>query len=425
MVNHDALAPEGLMTDPHDRRAAASRSAAARGAAARAAARRRRVTGRVALALAAALTLSLTGYGWAAYRGVVSGLQVSDVLDGQSTSSGGDTNILVMGLDSRLDENGNPLPKDIYNSLHAGDQQDGGYNANVLMLLHVPGDGGRATSISIPRDDYVPLAGCPDNVCQGKIKQAYGLAFDEKAKQLVSQNVTDKSQREQQARDAGRRAEIDTVRKFLGGVPIDHFVEVTLVAFFEIAQVVQPITVCLNEDTQDSYSGANFHAGQQEISAEQAVEFVRQRRDNVHPALNFTDLDRERRQQAFISSLAYQLKQGGTFTNPAKLQGILDVAKQNTAVDSGLDLLALAKQASSLTGGNVSFVTLPVDHFGKSPSGEDVNFVNTGQIQSLVAQLLSGAPVPTPAAYVRPMTHSSGVPAPPPALSGGGIPCVK
>ncbi|WP_406638772.1 LCP family protein [Amycolatopsis sp. WGS_07] len=413
------------MTYPHDRRAAASRAAAARAVAARAAARRRRITGRVALALAAALTLSLTGYGWAAYHGVVSGLQVSDVLDGESTSSGGDTNILIMGLDSRLDENGNPLPKDIYNSLHAGDQQDGGYNANVLMLLHVPGNGGKATSISIPRDDYVPLAGCPDNVCKGKIKQAYGLAFDEKAKQLVSQNVT-KSQREQQARDAGRRAEIDTVRKFLGNVPIDHFVEVTLVAFLEIAQVVQPITVCLNEDTQDSYSGANFHAGQQEISAEQAVAFVRQRRDYVHPKLNFTDLDRERRQQAFISSLAYQLKQGGAFTDPTKLQGILDVAKQNTAVDSSLDLLALAKQATSLTGGNVRFVTLPVDHFGKNPSGEDVNFVNTAQIQSTVAQLLSDAPEPSPAAYVTPMTHeTSSTPASPPVLGGGGIPCVK
>ena len=56
------------------------------------------------------------------------------------------------------------------------------------------------------------------------------------------------SPREQTAREAGRRAEIDTVRRLLG-VPIDHFIEVTLVAFFQIAQVVQPITVCLNEDT--------------------------------------------------------------------------------------------------------------------------------------------------------------------------------
>ena len=133
------------------------------------------------------------------------------------------------------------------------------------------------------------------------------------------------------------------MRQFLGGVPIDHFVEVTMVAFYQIAQVVEPITVCVKEDTQDSYSGADFHAGRQQINAAQAMAFVRQRRDTVHPDLNFTDLDRERRQQAFIASLFYQLKQADTFANPAKLTGILNVAKQNTAIDSGLDLLSLAR----------------------------------------------------------------------------------
>ena len=347
------------------------------------------------MGVAAALVLTLTGYGWASYHGLVSGMRVSQALDGEATSSNGDTTILIMGLDSRLDENGNPLPQNIYDALHAGDQQDGGYNANVLMLLHVPGDGSKATSISIPRDDYVDLAGCPDKQCKGKIKQAYGLAFDAKSKQLVAQGVTDTAQREQQAREAGRKAEIDTVRQFLGGVPIDHFVEVTLVAFFQIAQVVQPVTVCLNEDTQDSYSGANFHQGQQQINAEQAVAFVRQRRDYAHPSLNFTDLDRERRQQAFIASLAYQLKQGGTFANPAKLQGILNVAKQNTAIDAGLNLLTFAQQASNLTSGNITFVTLPIDHFGKDPAGEDVNIVNLAQVRATVAQLLGTPGNPT------------------------------
>ena len=71
--------------------------------------------------------------------------------------------------------------------------------------------------------------------------------------------------------------------------------------------------------------------------------FVRQCRDYVHPDLNFTDLDRARRHQAFIISMTYQLKQGGAFTNPAQC------AKQNTALDSHLDLLNFAKQASNLT----------------------------------------------------------------------------
>jgi LCP family protein required for cell wall assembly len=279
----------------------------------------------------------------------------------------------------------------------------------------------------------------------GKIKQAYGLAFDQESRRTAGQAGLDSTQRQQQERDAGRRAEITTVSQFLGGVPIDHFVEVTLVSFYEIAQVVQPITVCVNADTQDRYSGADFHKGFQQINASQALAFVRQRRDDIHPALNFTDLDRERRQQAFIASLAYQLKQADTFANPLKMTGILDVAKQNTAVDSGLNLLSFAAQASNLTGGNVTYYTLPIDHFGTDPLGEDVNFVSLPMIQATVRHLLNPttsatskpAPVtsgssptaPAPASATPVQGAGPGVTAPPPtalsAVSGGGIACVK
>jgi LCP family protein required for cell wall assembly len=360
------------------------------------------IAGYTVLGLVSLVILAVTGYAWGTYQNLSSGIKKSDVIAkaGGPKSINGDTNILVMGLDTRLDENGNPLPANIYNALHAGDQTDGGNNSNVLMLLHVPGNGSKATAFSIPRDDYVDLPGCPDNQCKGKIKQAYGLAFDQESKQLANQGITDKTQREQAERDAGRKAEIATVEQFLGGVPVDHFVEVTLVAFFQLAQVVQPITVCVSENTQDSYSGANFHQGQQQISGSEALAFVRQRRDNVHPALLFTDLDRERRQQAFIASLAFQLKQSGTFTSPSKLSAILAVAKENIAIDSGLDLLSFAQQASNLTGGNITFYTLPIDHFGKDFAGEDVNIVNLPLIQSTVHHLLSGqsATTPTPTA---------------------------
>lgn len=373
----------------------------------RARARARRVTLSV-MALVLLLVVSVVGYAAFEYFNLSSGIQRSDILGGQG-STNGDTNILIMGLDSRLDENGNPLPAQIYNALHAGDQSNGGLNANVLMLLHVPGDGSKATEISIPRDDYVHLAGCPDAQCTGKIKQAYGLAFDQESRLLAPQKTLSATQRQQEERDAGRKAEIATVKEFLGNVPIDHFVEVTLVAFYQVAQVVQPISVCVNENTSDTYSGANFHSGVQQISASQALAFVRQRRDDLHPALNFTDLDRERRQQAFIASLAYQLKQADTFTNPVTLTNIIDVAKQNTAIDSGLNILSFAQQASSLTGGNITFYTLPIDHFGKDPIGEDVNFVNMALIHATVAGLLN--PNATP-----PAAPSSSAPGPSPVV---------
>ncbi|HEV7147210.1 MAG TPA: LCP family protein [Pedococcus sp.] len=354
---------------------------------------RRRLTRRARIAIIAFAVVGALVAGFALYAGLqytsfISGLKRSLSIAGPK-SQHGDTNILVMGLDSRVDENGKPLPKALYDALHAGDASNGGLNSNVLMLLHIPGDGHAATAISIPRDDYAALAGCPDGECMGKIKQAYGLAFDQATRQLVQQGVNGNA-REQRARDAGRAAEIATVRQFLG-VPIDHFIEVTMVAFFQISQVVQPITVCVKEDTQDSYSGAKFHAGNQEISAEQALAFVRQRRDNVHPDLNFTDLDRSRRQQAFIASLFHQLKQADTFANPLKINGILDVAKKNTAIDKDLDILSLVGDAEQLSGGNLHFFTLPIRSFGTDPRGESVNLVDLNLIHSTVHSLLYGA----------------------------------
>jgi LCP family protein required for cell wall assembly len=352
------------------------------------------------VALVSLLVFTVTGYGWSQYQDLLTGVGRSEAIRADAPkSAGSDTNILIMGLDSRLDENGNPLPREIYQALHAGDQQVGGYNANVLMLVHLPGDSGKAIAISIPRDDYVSFPGSPDGVAKGKIKQAYGLAFDQERKRLVAAGVSDQANVEQRSRDAGRAEELDTVAMFLGGVPIDHFVEVTLVGFYQLAQVVAPITVCLNEDTQDSYSGANFHRGYQQLTAAQAVAFVRQRRDYVHPQLNFTDLDRERRQQAFIAALVYQLKQAGTLLNPARLRGLIDVAKQNIAADAGLELLSFAAQASTLVSGNIAFTTLPIVRFGTDPAGEDINIVNLAEIQALVHSLIGGpTPTPTPAA---------------------------
>jgi LCP family protein required for cell wall assembly len=345
-----------------------------------------------------------------------------------------------MGLDSRRDQQGRPLPQDILDALHAGDENTGSYDADVLIVIHMPAGNGPVTAISIPRDDYVELPGSPDGTSQGKIKQAYGLAFDQEHRRLLAQDVRDPVRLEQLSRDAGRNAEITTVSRFLGGVPIDHFIEVTMGAFYQLAQVVQPITVCVNEDTSDSYSGADFHRGRQQIDAAQALAFVRQRRDTADPDLEFTDLDRERRQQAFIASLAYQLRQAGTLTDPARLSALIDVVEPNIAVDPGLDLLALASHAPSLTSGDITFVTLPVDHFGYDDIGEYVNFVDLAKVRAMTHDLLTPAPAPAAAAasgMSMPGDLRPGDPQPDgapqdasgstiaDAISGGGIPCVK
>ena len=357
------------------------------------------IAARVAMAMAAAFVVAATGIGWAGYRNISGGITTSQALAGGPASVGGDQNILIMGLDSRLDQHGRALPEDIYQALHAGDETVGGYNANVLIVLHVPGGGGAVTAFSIPRDDYVDLAGCAGGPCQGKIKQGYGFAYQRALDALdtgtshsstTSAGADDPMAREQAAREAGRKAEISTVRHLLG-IPIDHFIEVTLVAFFQIAQVVQPITVCLNNDTSDPYSGADFHHGVQQIDAAQAMAFVRQRRD-VNDEL-FTDLDRTRRQQAFIASLVSALRHGGALSSPSALRNLLDVARQNIAVDAGFDLAGFVQHASTLTDSPLSLYTLPITGFGQNSAGEDVNIIDVSTIRSIVHNLVvTGSP---------------------------------
>ena len=359
--------------------------------------------GRVVAGLATVVALAVTGMGWAGYRSLAGGFITSQALAGGRASTGGEQNILIMGLDSRLDQYGNPLPQQMYDALHAGDESVGGYNANVLILLHLPEGDGPVIAISIPRDDYVDLPGCPSQVCKAKIKQAYGLAYQQTMDELATSEsaVSDYGPtgsdatitHEQAAREAGRKAEINTVRALLG-VPIDHFIEVTLGAFFQIAEVVQPITVCLNDATADDYSGADFRKGVQQIDAAQALAFVRQRRD-LNDDL-FTDLDRTRRQQAFIVSLMSALRHGGALSSPSALRRLVQVAQQNVVVDAGFDLAGFVDSDSVLSGRPISLYTLPISEFGQDPAGEDVNLIDVAAIRSIVQNLFAtGSPDPT------------------------------
>jgi anionic cell wall polymer biosynthesis LytR-Cps2A-Psr (LCP) family protein len=203
-------------------------------------------------------------------------------------------------------------------------------------------------------------------------------------------------------------------------VRIDHFVEVTMAAFYRVAQAVQPITVCLNQATADTFSGANFAAGMQQIDAAQAMAFVRQRRDTQYENVDLTDLDRTRRQQAFMISLAVKLKSAQTFTDFGAMRSLIDTAKQYVAIDQGFDLLSLASTAQRLAGGDITFQTLPVERFG-TIDGESVNIVDQDKIAGIVRDLLN-PPSPTAAPTDAPTDAASDAPSSPSDGADGSSP---
>ena len=84
-----------------------------------------RIVVRVAL-VALALLLVGVGFGYYQLEDLAQGMATSQALDGAVTSTDGGVNILVMGLDSRKDQNGQQLPAQILDQLHAGDGQQVG-----------------------------------------------------------------------------------------------------------------------------------------------------------------------------------------------------------------------------------------------------------------------------------------------------------
>ncbi|WP_405979150.1 LCP family protein [Streptomyces sp. NBC_00158] len=396
---------------------------------------RRRRLGRTLLITGCALTVMAGGGAWYVYHDLASGIASSKALDGAEKSAHGDVNILLMGLDSRRDQNGDPLPEEILDKLHAGSSDIGGYNANTMILLHVPGDGGEAKAFSIPRDDFVQLAGQGPGH-KDKIKKAYGLAKAAKEEQLSKEGVQDRRRLEREGREAGRRAQIETVRGFLG-VPVDHFAELNLAGFYHLADTLGGVPVCLKKPVKDPYSGADFPAGRQTLNGQQSLAFVRQRH-----GLEMGDLDRTKRQQAFLAGATQKLNSAGTFTDPVKLLKLIDTAKEDVVTDAGWDLMSFVKQAKNLSGGKVRFTTLPVEGFGRN-HGEDINVVDDMKIKRLIAEQIGprsttattpGAPDAAPSSSPSPYPSSSPSSAPPPpqpepapekgAIDGGGIPCV-
>ncbi|MFF9984718.1 LCP family protein [Streptomyces erythrochromogenes] len=386
--------------------------------------RRRRLV-RTLLVTTCALAVMAGGGAWYLYRDLAAGIGSSKALEGAEKSKFGDTNILLIGLDSRRDQNGEELPQEVLDQLHAGSSDIGGYNANTLILLHVPGDGSRAKAFSVPRDDFVDIPGHGKD----KIKKAYGLAKARKEEQLAAAGVKDSRELEREGREAGRAAQIATVRAFLG-VPVDHFAELNLAGFYHLADALGGVPVCLNKAVKDRYSGADFPAGPQTLDGRQSLAFVRQRH-----GLDGGDLDRTKRQQAFLAGATKKLNSAGTFTDPVKLVKLIDAAKQDVVTDRGWDLLAFVKQAKNLSGGRVQFTTLPVERFGRN-LGEDINVVDDMKIKRLIAEQIGPKASASPGAPDSAGSAGSAAGAreasPPPASSpspstpkdGGGIPCV-
>jgi len=334
--------------------------------------------------VAAALVLAISGFSYFVVKAVGSIGGSHAIVSGPSI---GAQNILLMGLESRTDWQGNILPDDVLKALHACNRAEieagcGGNATNTLILIHIPAGGKKAVGFSIPRDDWVTFANTLGNQQVGKIDQAYGVSMATRENQLAAQQPgISQAQLAYEGNEAGRAATVATVEQ-LTGVHIDHFAEINLDGFYELAKVLGGVEVCLNHpvpyDPNSGFSAAR--AGYQHLNAKKALAFVRQR-----DGLTNGDLDRTHRQQAFLDSVIHQMRTEGVLGDLTKIQALLSVAKQYVITDSGWNLLDFITQMRSLTAGNLTFYTLPIVGY-ETIAGQKANEVNPSYLQQLVKE---------------------------------------
>lgn len=331
----------------------------------------------------AAALLSLTillgsGYVWATYRNFSTNVaRVNAIAPGKHPArniDGADQNILIVGIDDRS----NATPAELQ---QLSTTQDGGSkNTDTMMVMHVPADGSKATVISFPRDSWVTIPGFGMN----KLNAAYALGFNQG-----------------HSADAGAQLLTQTIEG-MTGLTVDHYVQVSLIAFYRISLAIGGVDVCLNaaqnpQTDSDAfgsgYSGINLPAGHSVIAGKQALAFVRQRH-----GLPRGDLDRIARQQYFLSAAFRKISSAGTLLNPFKLQKLLTAVSSSLQVDQGLDLLKLATQMQNLTAGHVTFTTIPT--LGTptiSYNGNQVSIVqvDTAGMPAFIGKLI-GQPTSSP-----------------------------
>jgi anionic cell wall polymer biosynthesis LytR-Cps2A-Psr (LCP) family protein len=383
--------------------------------------------------LAAMVVIVVAGYA----HNVVSAANLIE--GGASIGSGpsvGAMNILLMGLESRTDFDGNTLSSAQLTQTHSGsaDGNLGAQDTDTLILIHVFAGGQKAIGYSIPRDDVVNYPHTSDGVTEGKIDGAYNYAYN----QYVNENngKLGKDALYQGANQAGQVFQVQTVES-VTGVHIDHFVVSNIYGFELIASELGGIEVCLkpapasiepdNFPTGGNlvdlpFPGANFKldsnsgfnapkydgynlkkGGAQylHLSPPQALAFVRAR-----DSLPGVDIGRTHRQQAAIDYIIYDLKNRNVLTDPTVISSLLNGASSYLKTDSGFSLLDFAPEMKALTGSNLSLATLPdaavnniyIPAFGNQP--QDANYIYVPDIQRMVNAGFYGAAVVKPAKSV-------------------------
>ena len=382
--------------------------------------------GYVVACIASAITLAVAGYAHEVVdltNALGQGARLGGAPPGSAPSADA-MNILVMGLESRTNFQGQDLSVRQLTETHSGNESaveaglEGSQDTDTLILIHIFAGGQKAVGFSIPRDDVVNYPHATyDGLTEGKIDAAYAFAYDESLAQTADSSMTH-AQRYLAANQAGQLFEVQTVES-VTGVHIDHFIESNIIGFYELAQQFGGLEICIRPAPaqgglharanltdrdrltgtdnsgfnayKDGYNGKKGGRQYLHLSAAQSLAYVRSR-----DTLPGVDIGRTARQQAAIEYILWKLKTSGMLSDLGALTTLLSNAKSYFMYDSGWNLIGFAQDIRALSSSNLNLSTLPEISTNDVsipgyPGLQSANYIDVPQLQQQVHTAFYGS----------------------------------
>jgi LCP family protein required for cell wall assembly len=251
---------------------------------------------------------------------------------------------------------------------------------DVIMVVTVNPNTGRAGVLSIPRDTWI-------------------AKYHEKINGLYNRYGVETFKREVEN---------------LTSIPVNHLVSVNFTAFGDLTNEVGGVNVAVAKPTRDAESGLNVAAGCVHMDGRTALAWVRSRYTETQDAQgrwrrdpSASDWGRIDRQHTYLHALLRKLLSPRLVT---EVPTLLRVAKQNLTFDEGLgvgDLITLARAFGDSGSGDVETFTYPTT--GGWVGSASVVFAHPDQAQLILQRLRSGMvadPVPTSSVSVGPVVSA-------------------
>ena len=273
--------------------------------------------GAALLACGVAAAAALASVGTQAVQAAQDNIEVIAMTGLDDVEEGRPLHVLIVGSDAR-----GGLTDEQLQELTLGSFT--GQRSDTVILASVSADRSVVSFVSMPRDLLVS----DSDGGIAKLTETYG---------------------------DGRDALVRVVREDLG-FPVNHYVEVSIEGFMSTVEVVGGVRMCLDEPLVDTKSGADFAAGCQEFTPEEALAFVRSRQGELG------DIDRIDRQQQFLRAMLARIIDLRLLFDPARLVTVAEEVSSQVTTDDQLSvgrMVGLAQDLQSALGDGIGMVTVP------------------------------------------------------------------